>query len=140
MSRENVDRVRRAFEALEREGVEGLLDFIDLEFEASTPPELSLEPTTYRGHDGIRRYFETFYEVMDEVRYEPEEFIDAGDCVVVPTRLVARGRGTGIETGQNVVLVFTMREGLATRIDVHPTKAQALAAVGLEPGSSSVGE
>ena len=140
MSRENVDRVRQAFDTLARHGVEGLLEFIHPEFEASTPPELSLEPMTYHGHEGVRRYFATFYEIMEEIRYEPAEFIDAGDRVVVPTRLVARGRGSGIETAQNVALVFTMQGGLATRVDVHPTKAEAVAAVGLDPGSSSIGE
>ena len=134
MSREEVETVRRAFEALRRDGVEGLLEFIHPEFEARTPPELSLEPETYRGHEGIRRYFETFYEVMEEVRYEPQEFIDAGERVLVPTRLIARGRGTGIEAGQNVTLVFTVRDGKAVRVDVYATKAEALAAVGRSVG------
>jgi ketosteroid isomerase-like protein len=131
MSREDVDNVRRGFEALGRDGVEALLDFIDPEFETTTSPELSVEPSTYRGHEGLRRYFDSFYEVMEEIRFEPEEFIDAGERVVVPMRLVARGRGTGIEAEQRLAMVWTLREGKAVRLDTYATKAEALAAAGL---------
>jgi ketosteroid isomerase-like protein len=131
MSREDVDNVRRGFEALGRDGVEALLDFIDPEFETTTSPELSPEPSTYRGHEGLRRYFDSFYEVMEEIRFEPEKFIDAGERVVVPVRLVARGRGTGIEAEQRLAMVWTLREGKAVRLDTYATTAEALAAAGL---------
>jgi ketosteroid isomerase-like protein len=136
MSRENVESVQQGFEALRRDGVEAVLELVDPEFEMATPPELTLEPSTYRGHAGLRRYFETFYEVMDEVRFEPEEFIDAGDRVVVPVRLVVRGRGTGIETDQRLVIVWTLREGKLVRLHAYRTKAEALAAVGLPAQAS----
>ena len=135
MSRENVDSVRRGLEAFRRGGVEALLDFIDPEFETTTPAELSVEPSTYRGHDGLRRYFESFYEVMEEIRFEAEEFVDAGERVVVPTRLIARGRGTGIDTEQRLTMVWTVRGGKAVRLDSYGTKAEALAAAGLARSS-----
>jgi uncharacterized protein len=131
MSRENVDRVRRGFEAFSSGGVEALLELVDPDFETTTPPELTVEPATYRGHDGLRRYFDSFYEIMEEIRFEPEEFIDAGDRVVVPVCLIARGRGTGIEAEQRLVFVWTVREGKMLRLDSYATKAEALAAVGL---------
>ena len=128
MSSENVDSVRRGFELLRDQGLEAMLEFVDPEFEVTTPPELTVEPATYRGHDGLRRYFESFYEVMEEIRYEPEDFIAAGDQVVVPVRLVARGRGTGIEADQHVVMVCTLRDGRILRIDLYPTREEAFAA------------
>jgi ketosteroid isomerase-like protein len=131
MSRENVDRVRRGFEAFSSGGVEALLELVDPDFETTTPPELTVEPATYRGHDGLRRYFDSFYEIMEEIRFEPEEFIDARDRVVVPVCLIARGRGTGIEAEQRLVFVWTVRDGKMLRLDSYATKAEALAAVGL---------
>jgi uncharacterized protein len=131
MSTENVEATRRGFEALDQTGVEAFLEeFIDPEFETTTPPELTVEPATYRGHEGLRRYFESFYEVMDEVRFEPEEFIDAGDQVVVPTRLVARGRDTGIEAVQQIAMVWTLRNRKGLRVETYATTAEALAAAG----------
>jgi ketosteroid isomerase-like protein len=131
MSSDNVEAARRGYEALGQVGVEAFLEeFIDPDFETTTPPEMTVEPATYRGHEGLRHYFDSFYEVMDEVRFEAEEFIDAGDRVVVPTRLVARGRDSGIEAVQQLVLVWTLRDGKALRVETFATRAEALAAAG----------
>ena len=129
MSAENVESARRGLEAFARDGVEGILEYIHPDFEMTTPPDLAVEPQTYRGHDGLRRYFRSFYEVMDEIRFEPHEFIDAGDRVVIPLRLVARGKGTGISAGQELVLVWTVRDGLGVRMDAYASREAALRAV-----------
>src|SRR6186713_657257 len=130
MSTENLEAARRGFEALDRGGVETFLEFIDPQFEMTTPADMTVEPATYKGHDGMRRYFESFYEIMDEVRFEPQEFIDAGDRVIVPARLVARGRDTGIEAVQQLTMVWTLREGKAIGCETYATKGEALEAVG----------
>jgi uncharacterized protein len=129
MSSRNVEVVRRGFEALSEGGVEALLPFIDPEFEVTTPANLASEPDTYRGHDGIRRYFDSFYDAMDDIRFEPGEFREAGGRVIVPTVLHARGRTTGIETKQEVVMAWTLRDGLAVRVEPFATLDEALAAV-----------
>jgi ketosteroid isomerase-like protein len=128
MSSGNADLVRRGFELLASDGVEGLIPFIHPDFEVTIPPELSLEPATYRGFAGLRRYFESFYEVVDEVRFETEDFIEVGDRVVVPCRVVVRGRGSGAEAAQRVVQVWELRDGLAARVTPYPTLEEALAA------------
>jgi ketosteroid isomerase-like protein len=126
MSSEDVEFVRRGFEALSEGGVEALLPFIHPEFEVTTPPQFAAEPDTYRGHEGVRRYFDSFYDAMDEVRFEPSDFRDAQGRVIVPTKLIARGRTTGIETQQDVVLVWALRDGLAIRVEVYATVEAAL--------------
>jgi ketosteroid isomerase-like protein len=127
---ENVEAMKRGLEALNRDGVDAFLEFIDPDFETTTPPELTVEPATYRGREGLRFYFDSFYEIMDEVRFEPEEFIEVGDRVVVPTRLVARGRDTGIEAVQQIVMVWTLRNGKGLRVETFATKDEAVAAAG----------
>ena len=118
--------------AYNERGVEAMLEYIDPEFEVTVPPSLSVEPDTYRGHEGMRHYFESFADVMDEVRFEAQAFFDAGDKVVADTRLMTRGRETGLEVEQHVVQVWTVRDGLAVWAEVYPTKAEARRAVGLE--------
>ena len=120
--------VRRAREALARDGVEGLVPFIHPEFESTIPPELSLEPATYRGVEGVRRYFESFYEAVDEVRFEPEDYIPAGGRVVVPSRVAVRGRGSGAEASQQLVLVWAVRDHRVVSITPFATLDEALAA------------
>src|SRR5688572_17000393 len=97
MSQQDVELVREAFAAMERDGLEGLLPRLDPEFEIEVPPELSAEPDVYRGEEGVRRYFRGFEGVMEEVRFEAEDFIDAGDGrVVVPSRMSARSAAAGL--------------------------------------------
>ena len=44
---------------------------------------------------------------MDEVRFDVDELVDAGDRVVAVTRLVARSHTTGLEFEQGVAMVWT---------------------------------
>jgi ketosteroid isomerase-like protein len=126
VSRENVEVVRRGFEALSAGGVEAILPLIHPEFEATTPPGLAAEPDTYRGHEGVRRYFESFYEAMDRVEFRPERFLAVGELVVVPMTLRARGRTTGIETEQRLVQIWELEDGKAIRIQVFATLEEAM--------------
>jgi ketosteroid isomerase-like protein len=128
MSQTNADLVRQGFEAMREGDVDALLPFIHPDFEATTPPALAAEPDTYRGADGIRRYFDSFYEAMDRVNFEPHDFIPVGERVVVPLTLRARGRTTGIETAQDIVLIWDLKDGKAIRIEVYATLDEAMAA------------
>lgn len=132
MPRDNVEIVREGFDAVAREGWQALLPMLHPEFELTTPPELAMEPDTYRGDAGMRRYFESFEEAMEDIRIEPEgELVGAGDKVFVPFMLSARGRETGIEAEQHAFQVWTMRDGRALRVEIFASREDALAAAGL---------
>ena len=131
MSQQNVEIVRSAYAALAERGVEAVLAVTDPQFEATTPPSLASEPDTYRGHEGVRRYFGSFGDAMEGVYFEGQEFTSVGDKVLVDTKLHARGRTTGIETEQRAFLVWTLREGMVTRVDTFAEQGQALEAAGL---------
>ena len=127
MADSNVEIVKRGFESLSRGDWEASLPLIHPDFEMSTPAELSSEPSTYRGHEGIRRYWESFYEVMDDIRVEAEDFIEVGELVVVPTLLHARGQATGIDTTQRSVQVWELRDEQAIRVSFFADLDQAMA-------------
>ncbi|HEX6586433.1 MAG TPA: nuclear transport factor 2 family protein [Solirubrobacterales bacterium] len=129
MPGENVEIVKRGFDAFNRHGVDALLEFVHPEFEVTTPPELASEPDTYRGHDGVRRYFESFYEAMEEIRWEPRGFHEAGDRVVVEFTLRARGKSTGLDVGQEAVMVWELRDRQAIGLELFPTLDEALRSV-----------
>jgi ketosteroid isomerase-like protein len=130
VARGNVEIVKEGFDAFNSRGVDGVLPMIHPEFEATTPPELASEPDTYRGHDGVRRWFDSFDEVMDEIRWEPRSFSEAGDRVIVEFTLHARGKTTGLDFGQDAVMVWTLRDGKATSLELYPTLEEARAAAG----------
>jgi ketosteroid isomerase-like protein len=124
----NLEIVQRGFEAFNRDGIEGITPLIHPEFEATTPPDLASEPDTYRGPDGVRRWFQSFDEVMDQIRWDARGFRQVGDRVVVEFTLRARGKTTGLDFGQDAVMVWELRDGKAIRLDLYPTLDQALAA------------
>jgi ketosteroid isomerase-like protein len=128
MSSRNVEIIRGGFEALSEGGVDALMPLIHPEFEMTTPANLAAEPDTYRGPEGVRRYFDSFYDAMDEVRFEPGKLREAGERVIAQSTLIARGRATGIEAKQQVVLVWTLRDELVIRVEVFATLEEALEA------------
>lgn len=128
MAESNLEVVRQGFEAMREGDPDALMPFIHPEFEATTPPQLAAEPDTYRGPEGVRRYFDSFYEAMDRVSFDAEEFIAVGELVVVDAVLRTRGRTTGIETEQRVAMVWELKDGKAYRTSVYATVDEALEA------------
>jgi ketosteroid isomerase-like protein len=135
MSQENVELVRRGLEAFNSEDLEQILGFIHPEFETEVPPQFSAEPDRYVGHEGVRRYFETFREAMDEIRFRIERLWDAGDCVVLAVRLTAKGRQTGIPVEQHFAQVWRVRDGKAKQVTTYSSLPEALEAAGLPEAS-----
>jgi ketosteroid isomerase-like protein len=138
VSEADVELIKQGFEDMEREGWEkAILPLIAPDFELTTPPDLAAEPDTYRGPDGMRRYFESFYEAMEEIHFRPHEFREVGEWVVVPFTITARGRSTGIEAEQYLVAAWKMRDGKVVRAEVFAQVEEALAALGDGGGQSS---
>ena len=91
-----------------------------------------VNPKTYIGLEGLRVMLADRDEVWDEFRTEPQEFIDAGNRIVVVGRWVGKGKGSGLEVQQPTVHVFTLRNGRVVRWEFgHTNRREALAAVGL---------
>ena len=90
------------------------------------------------GLDQARRFVGEFRETWESARWEPHEFIEAGDLVVVPSTGHVKGRG-GIEVVVRGALVLTIRNGAIERVAMYQERQDALEAVGLSeqsPGSS----
>ena len=62
---------------------------------------------------------------------EPEEYIDAGEKVIVVLRVKATGRGSGVGLERQDAIVYAMRDGMVVRMDYYNSKRQALEAAGL---------
>ena len=67
----------------------------------------------------------------DERRLDPEEFIDAGDCVVVLLHEFRRGKGSGVEIETDTAMVYEVRDRQVVRIQGYMNRAEALEAAGL---------
>jgi uncharacterized protein len=131
MSRENVEVVQTASEAINNGDDERLLGLTasDIEIEAS---DLLLDQGTFRGHDGAREYAESLREVWgNSLRIHAEDFIEHRDCVVVMARTSARGKTSGAEVEIPLAHIWTIRAGEVVRFQVFGSREEALEAAGL---------
>src|SRR3954453_19003866 len=131
MSQENVEIVKRANEFLERRDWRGMMDLCDPNVELYGTVGGLEEGNILRGFSEITRAFETEDdEVWDEHRFEPQEFIDAGDRGVVLQREYQRSK-RGAELVRDTASILDLRDGRIVRIQGYMNPAEALEAVGL---------
>jgi uncharacterized protein len=128
MSQEDVERLRRGYEAFNEGGVDAIVSQLAPEIQIHDR-ESSPDRETYHGRVGIRELFEATAEAFDELRLEPEEFIDAGDHTIVVLRQQVRGRRSGAEIVGRIAHVWTMQEGRAIDLRICRDKEQALKAI-----------
>ena len=119
MSEANVEVVRNLFELYASGGIEAAIEVADEEILIVIPPDVSAEPDTYRGHEGVRRYFAGFEGMLEDVRYEAFEFIPEGQHVLAVSRLAGRGVSSGVEVELQTVVVHTVEGGKITHIEPH---------------------
>jgi ketosteroid isomerase-like protein len=128
MSEENVEIIRGIYD----DWLSGsmALDKFDPEIAMVESHTIPGAASAY-GIDAVRRYMESFAKYWDEIRFEPQEYIDAGDQVVVVARLVGRGKSSGVEVARTWAYVWTLRAKKALRMDGYTDRAEALRAAGL---------
>jgi ketosteroid isomerase-like protein len=130
MSEENVDLVRRGHVAFRDSGEEAIFEYLHADIDL-TPVEELLDGETFHGHDGVRRFFQMLREAFGDFGWEPQEFVDQGDHVIVVTRFFAAGRGSGVPVEAMIYNVWTVRHGKAVRVHGHLSRSDALEAAGL---------
>jgi ketosteroid isomerase-like protein len=126
----NIEVVRRLFDDYAAGGVEAVLHGADENIVIEIPPELSAEPDTYRGHEGVRRYFAGFEGMLDDVRYEALDLKASGDVVIAHIRLSGRGVSSGLDVALEVFVVHELANGKIVRIRPYADLDGAQAAVG----------
>jgi ketosteroid isomerase-like protein len=131
MSQENVEIVRRLNDVYNERGFAENSEVLDPEFVWDMSRMEVLESASYTGDEGFRRFFDSWSEGFVYDHVEAEEIVDAGDRVVVMVHHSGRGRTSGIDVDQRYAMVWTVRDGRAMRMDMYPTRAEALEAVGL---------
>ena len=104
--------VRTMLDALNDEGVEAALEWFAEDFHGVVPPDLSAEPDSYDGHDGVRHYFDSFREIVDDLRFDAEELVEvAPDAVAARGLITGRGRESGIPIEMRVPMLMRLRGG-----------------------------
>jgi ketosteroid isomerase-like protein len=144
MSQENVKIVRSVFEPLD-----GLnLAAIDWEVDAiremlgrAYSPDIELTTLAsglgsgvdefYRGVDGLVQYLREWLEPFSEYHVENLDYIEAGECVLLPSRQWGVGAGSGARVELQLTTLLEIRDGRIARVHQYDTLDEALEAAGL---------
>ena len=124
MSQENVEIVRAAFEAWNRNDFDAWIQYFDPEVEWSALLEV------FRGHAGIRRAWQSF-KVDLQLRARYDDIRDLGDSVLALGELTGTGRITGLNLRAEIAQLATFRDGRILSFRDFASHAEALGAVGL---------
>jgi ketosteroid isomerase-like protein len=138
MSQENVEIARRAYALVSdlsafRGGNQddSYLDYLHPDCELVPPPIYPDTEPSYVGLDGWRRWLGLIDEVFDDWGFEPEQFFDAGDNVVVFVQTSGIAKQSGAEVTIPAAHVLTLRDARIARVEVFLDRKQALEAAGL---------
>jgi uncharacterized protein len=128
MSQLNVEIVRAGFDAFQEGDLSQMLDLMadDLITYRADP-----DSATYHGKEGFLQATADWTEDFSEWSVIPEEFIDAGDRVLVRVRQMARGKASGIPVEGEFWFVFEVRGKKAAKLSFYIRREEALEAAGL---------
>ena len=131
MSRENVESLRRGFEALSRDDTETA----EMLLRDLVAPGFEMHPLwldkVYRGADGMWAMWADAREVWADYSFELEEIVDLGEHVVTVVRVLGRGAESGVPIDQRLAMLWTFDGLKAVHAKSFPSLAEALAAAGL---------
>jgi ketosteroid isomerase-like protein len=124
MSAENVELVRRAWDAFLRGDVETALESMHPDAVAYRAPPLP-DPQAYHGAEGVLQMYADWTAEFEDFEMATGEFTDAGYHVVVEVLQRGRGRASGAVVEGRFWFVYEFRDGKILRQDVFGDRGQA---------------
>jgi ketosteroid isomerase-like protein len=131
MSRSNVELVQRAYDLWNAGEMEVAKVMFAPDLVMSTPPDWPDAITSSSRDEAFARLVEN-RSLFESDRLVPERWIEAGDCIIVPTQWCGVPKGASAEVKVLVVPVYTVRGENIVRLDWYGSVEQALEAVGLD--------
>jgi ketosteroid isomerase-like protein len=103
---DRVNLVREGFEAWNADDPQWVLNHMSPEVEWIAP-ERDPFPGTYKGYEGVQEFWTRWRNAVGQLKFTPDEVIDAGKHVVVIANRWARNEMTGLQIS---VQVFTFND------------------------------
>jgi ketosteroid isomerase-like protein len=130
---ESIRIVEQAFEAFSRRDVNAFLALADddIEFFPEGTSAAARQGRAYRGHDGIRLYFEDVGRVWDELRVMPHRYREVGSRVLVRGRIYAR-LANGFLIDSPGSWLWDVRDGKVVWVCGYAEDSDAVRAAGLD--------
>lgn len=83
---------------------------------------------TFKGKEGVQRFFTQFDQDEEVKTFDPQEYIAQYDKVAATVHMETVVKKTGKPLKQDVVMVWTIRNGKVTHLRVHDDTAATVAA------------
>jgi ketosteroid isomerase-like protein len=130
MSQENVEVVRHMCEAFLAGDLAAALDVLHADVTWHGTIGGIEEGRTAHGHDEVIEEFVESLRDWERHSLEAEDYLDAGDRVVVLWHEVGRGKRSGVEVETRTAVVYTVRGNQVVEVQGYMDRRQALEAVG----------
>jgi ketosteroid isomerase-like protein len=134
MSADNVETVRRAYEAFNDGDFERALEGAHPDFALDWSNSIGPLKGVYLGREQALEFGNTFLAAWSEMSWDPEEIVEVDENRLIVTNHVRmRGEGSGVDVEATGYQLWTFRDGLAESVKLFQTKEEALAAAGAKP-------
>jgi ketosteroid isomerase-like protein len=122
--------VEKAFDAFARRDVEAINALLDPEIKVMISDQLG-QSGSWSGIDGFWESLAGWLEAFDEDYRTEVLAIDTPDDahVIVEARQMGRGRASGVPVELVTYFMFEIRDGRATRYELHASREDAEAAI-----------
>lgn len=125
-AQENVQIVKEGYAAFSRGDIPGLLAQLSQDIEWTSPGTGLPLAGTYRGHDGVTKFFQKLAQEAEILDFQTREFVAEGDRVLVVGSQRVKIKATNRTVDLNWVMSFTLRDGkVAVFREYTDTKAIA---------------
>jgi uncharacterized protein len=131
MSQENVEALRPVYEEWGRGNFRPSSDVYGLELQWGWSEEFPDARGVFRETESRSPRMLEWLSQWEDWRVEAEEYISAGDFVVVLCRYTGRGKKSGAAVDTTGAHVWTMRDGEPVRLEIFSSRTKALEAAGL---------
>jgi ketosteroid isomerase-like protein len=132
MSQESVEVVRRQFDALARGGVDAASEYWNPDIDWRAAEGAADDRGVMHGTQALRRYYEDWDEMFEELRAEVDEVIaESGERCAVVVRNSGRTRGSSALVRGRYYVVCTVRDGQTVSGREYETRGEALEAMEL---------
>ena len=129
MSEHEIKAVQRIYAAFARWDVEDMLRDVTHDFELTLPDPVPFGGTRH-GPGAVRSFARVFQDHVDGAFADPDDYLDAGDRLIVLGRMSGRGRETGRPFEVEFAHVWTFSDGVPSRCHSYFDSVPILAALG----------
>ena len=130
MPQSDIEAIRSRYEAAHRGDLGAVFRDVHPHFELKTA-DRAPNAGTYRGAEAATRFYEDLAEPFEEVTYEPREFFQRGDRIVVYILARYRPAGATAVIENMIAAMWTMQDGKPVRCETFARREQALEAAGM---------